>query len=723
MDRLNWYVNRLRAMSVFEIFFRVQQRLQSEKERFSIKSLNLSPGESETPSANFSRLSFRHLFLEWDCKVFRNRFPEEVNSILESARAILADKVTFFGYKEVILKHPFDWHYDPVLERKWPEGVFYADIDHRWGGAKTIWELSRHQHLVTLAQAFFLTKNQEYLKALEDYLESWLDQDPPLTGVHWTSGLELSMRIISWVWVDSLIGEVTLRPGLKVKWEGSILAHGKYLENHLSRYSSANNHLIGEALGLFLVGLFVPGWHRSGFWRREGLKILEMELLKQINPDGTSAEQSTHYLGFVLDMYLLFVSVAKANQVELSETTYARLEKIGEFLMAIMDTDGQVQAIGDEDGGFAYRLSGEDVNLVLSRLASLAIICNRPDFKKISPAFDSRSWWLFGERSLGEFASPPEVEQDKTNFYAFPIGGYWILRSGLGSEEKHLVFDCGTLGYLSLAAHGHADCLSVWLSLGGKPFLVDSGTYKYHEDLEWRRFFRGTSAHNTVCVDGADQSIQTGPTIWGSRAKQLFITSSQSEGIEWVEGQHDGYTRFPSPAIHRRGVAFIQRDYYVIVDWILGEGEHQIESTYHFPPGAAIDKLNDEAFKISVDGRVLFLLNPTEMSRMAQTVTGNEDPIQGWVSPRFWEKLPAPTLTYTLSGCCPRSFFTVIWPGERPLPVLHTYNVKTKTGVRFDLFGMHWRDHFFFDVAEPELPVTLGDDQCFERIGNRRASI
>src|SRR5207245_173758 len=98
---------------------------------------------------------------------------------------------------------------------------------------------------------------------------------------------------------------------------------------------------------------------------------------------------------------------------------------------------------------------------------------------------------------------------------AFPAGGYYVLGSDLDQPaEVRVIADCGPLGYLSIAAHGHADALSFTLSIAGDEVLIDPGTYAYHTHSGWRAHFRGTAAHNTVRIDGVDQSVPAGNFLW-----------------------------------------------------------------------------------------------------------------------------------------------------------------------------------------------------------------
>src|SRR5690606_4806822 len=103
-----------------------------------------------------------------------------------------------------------------------------------------------------------------------------------------------------------------------------------------------------------------------------------------------------------------------------------------------------------------------------------------------------------------------------------------------------------------IAAHGHADALSFTLSVDGRELFVDPGTYAYHTQARWRAYFRGTAAHNTVRVDGEDQSEPGGNFLWLRKARagcSLWLSSAQKDTFE---GWHDGYLRLPDPVKHRR---------------------------------------------------------------------------------------------------------------------------------------------------------------------------
>src|SRR4029079_15048583 len=145
-------------------------------------------------------------------------------------------------------------------------------------------------------------------------------------------------------------------------------------------------------------------------------------------------------------------------------------------------------------------------------------------------------------------------------------------------------FDCGDLGMLS-GGHGHADALSFTLFSDGKDLLIDPATAVYNGPPKWRNFFRSTRAHNTVVVDGRDQSEPGGTFSWRRKAASRVISSHALPGMHYIEGEHDGYMRLRQGVIHRRRLMFVRSSYWIVVDELNGSGDHTFDFLYHFAPG------------------------------------------------------------------------------------------------------------------------------------------
>src|SRR5262249_820859 len=412
---------------------------------------------------------------------------------------------------------------------------------------------NRHTHLVRLAQAYVLSSNTRYFDVIRRHLENWFISCPYRMGPNWASALEAAIRLINWSVTWQLLGgahsplfEDAEGARLRRSWLKSVYQHAEFVRGYFSFYSSANNHLIGEASGLFIAALTWPHWPRARYWLRVSKEILEREARLQNAPDGVNLEQAVSYQHFVLDLLLLSLLAGRANRQWFSVAYESRIEAMLEYLASIMDSGGNVPMFGDSDDALVVNFAqGSALSPYRALLAMGAILFQRDDFRAKAGKLDDKARWLRGGQADGLFArqTEPRTRLLPTR-QAFCKGGYYILGCDFETDsEIRLVVDAGPLGYRSIAAHGHADALALTLSLGGMEFLIDPGTYAYHTQRLWRAYFRGTAAHNTVAVDGRDQSETGGSFMWLRKARAACSVWSSTAQKDWFEGWHDCYVR------------------------------------------------------------------------------------------------------------------------------------------------------------------------------------
>ncbi|HYM99420.1 MAG TPA: alginate lyase family protein, partial [Aestuariivirgaceae bacterium] len=484
---------------------------------------------------------------------------------ISAANEILAGKLRVFALEYFAGEKP-RWNLDPKTGREAPL-VFGKALDYRdeslVGDIKYLWEPNRHLHLVTLAQAWRLSGEQRYLDGIRCHIESWLDQCPYPMGPNWTSSLELAIRLINWSFVWQLIGgqasPLFSNAGgrlLRARWLESIYRHMHFVRGNFSKYSSANNHLIGEAAGLFIAATMWPHWRESKRWARQAGSILEREILLQNCADGVNREQAISYQQFVLDFLLMAALAGRANGHDFSERYWKRIEAMMEFLASIMDARGNVPMIGDADDGFVVGMSQEQRFCPYrSLLATGTVLFRRGEFKVKAGWLDDKTRWLLGPDAETVFKTVTIDEVVLPIRRAFPEGGYHILGSDFETDrEIRLVVDSGPLGYLSIAAHGHADALAFTLSVGGHEFLIDPGTFAYHTEQAWRDYFRGTAAHNTVVVDEQNQSTIGGNFMWLQKANSVCEIWESKIDSDRFAGWHDGYMQLNDRVLHRREI-------------------------------------------------------------------------------------------------------------------------------------------------------------------------
>ncbi|WEZ85859.1 heparinase II/III family protein (plasmid) [Rhizobium sp. 32-5/1] len=221
------------------------------------------------------------------------------------------------------------WQLDPITGGFWPgSGAYCFDIAYRHeralGDIKYVWEFNRLQFLQPLAADAALTGNLAAIAAIEAAVSSWYEGNPPFRGICWNSGIELSLRSISLLIVMSLCGEALSAATIE-KIRTILHAHQVWMARYPSRFSSANNHLVAEAAGLFLISLAMPELPRSSRLHAQSRRILTEEACKQILADGVGSEQSPSYGAFTAEFLLLCCFAADATGRPLPAVIAARL--------------------------------------------------------------------------------------------------------------------------------------------------------------------------------------------------------------------------------------------------------------------------------------------------------------------------------------------------------------------------------------------------------------
>ena len=493
LETVRWYVSRLRSMQPAEIVWRARSAATLPLD------WALAKKRSAAPAPCWAALR-------------RASYPVQMHN-----SGAPMENIRVFNL-EFPIEFEFDWHRDYYYGKQL-ECRFAGALNIRDAAVvsdiKYVWEPSRHQHLSALAFAVTAEKHADYIVRS---LNSWLAANPYLYGVHWTSSLELAERLISWVLLYPRIADNVARDEeFRRRWLDSIYHHLTRISRRLSLYSSANNHLIGELVGLFVGSSCFDFWPECSHWRKLAQELLEREIRLQVGEDGVGREQAMSYHLFTMELFLLAYAIGRNTRCPFSAEYADRLRGMAAFLDTVATSGGDLPWYGDSDDARGFLLSEDENALeVTTQLAGLL--------------FEESRWLRFRRTPT---AAATALVPDLVSRLNQEIEGSFASRelfadAGLACVRTHdesvcLLMDFGPLGFTSIAAHGHADALSLWLSIGDEYFLVDAGTYAYHSHPEWRTFFRSTAAHNTARVDGRDQSEMTGRFLWGAKANARLL--------------------------------------------------------------------------------------------------------------------------------------------------------------------------------------------------------
>ena len=580
------------------------------------------------------------------------------DALMAAAERVIAGHHTLFDLDDFDLGDPPQWNRDPFTQRvtapRRASTIDYRD-ERVVGNIKYLWEVNRHLHLPTLAQAYALTGDARYALAIQRHVDSWIEQCPVGRGANWVSALELAIRLINWSITWQLIGGARAKlfadatgEEFRERWLRSIYEHARMVTNNLSRFSSANNHLIGEAAGVYVAASTWPLWPKMRAWGDRCREILEEQCQLQNAPDGGNREQAFGYQTFVLDFLLLAGLAARARGEDFSPLYWRRLEVMIDFLASMTDNAGRLPMLGDADDGYVVGLAHEPgFSSHGSLLATGAVLFERPDLAAKAGVLDGKTVTLLGVQAMRRFAYlRGRARSGFRTQRQFSESGYYLLGTDFDTpDEVRLLVDAGPLGYLSIAAHGHADALAFLLSIGAHEILVDAGTYAYHTDPKWRRYFRSTRAHNTVSIDGQDQSLQAGNFMWTEHAAARCIEFEGGGELQRFIGEHNGYARLADPVVHRREITFdAARQLIEVTDMLRCEGEHRAQRAWHFAEDCQVET-DGTGLRIT-SGGVRVSMEPLEALAGVEIHRGGNAQQGGWVSRRFGRKSPSATVVW-----------------------------------------------------------------------------
>jgi hypothetical protein len=613
------------------------------------------------------------------CALWRRRLPEEAAAAVEQAEQICRYRFDLLGYENVFCGAEIDWHRDPVhghplprkpwfklLRRLRPSGAARADC-------RIIWELNRHQHLVTLAKAYRLTGNGKYVTEVFCQWRHWHAQNPYPMGVNWVSSREVSLRSLAWLWLYFLLADAPqLPPGFHKEWLQALGVNGRHIERYAVQQAGANARLLAEGVALFFIGVLCPELVAAERWRQRGWSIVLREAERhavacdEAHGERARLEQSTGEHVQRLDLFLHACILASLNQIAVPAAFERMLENMLEIL-CLLGRAGAPPRLGGSEGGRVFDSHRNRPEHLLDPLSTGAILFGRGDFKAVAGDLREETLWLLGIAGVSEFdhlarQSPPQGAA------ALVASGLYLMQTE--DPEQQLVLDARPQNAIS-AACGQAAALSMSVNREGRALLIDPSLPASGERTWERNRLRRAHVHNTLLVESIEHPREVGFPA-GSKPPSVNVEGWISgHNFELFAGSHDGYSRPGVAIVHRRWIFSRTGQFWLVRDQALGEGMYALGLFWHLCP--ELSRYNGMSGMFAqAEGEGGLRVSAVEGHGWSQEIR------QSWWSPVYGRKEPLNVLRFSTVAELPAEFVTLL----APAPDAASYAEGNLTAIR-----------------------------------------
>lgn len=565
---------------------------------------------------------------------FRSPRPVHVDLVVDAEEctpqrldALMAGRFEFNGETHA-LPDPIDWLRNPS-----------DDVE---------WHILLHKfyYAAGLGQRYQATGDAACARRWADLIDSWMQQTP----VGFIAADVTGRRVQNWIYSTRAFVAHGVRhvapvdAGFFRRMLESLHAQVEFLCANLT---PKRNHRTLELYAIFLAGVAFPEMARAAHWRAFAMEQTLVNMRADLLPDGVHCELSTDYHHLAVRNWLHVRTLAVRHGVPVPGEMDALLEHALNFALHVHKPDGKIPSLSDGD-----------VRSFLPLLAQGAELFRRDDMR-----------WVATQGLRG---TPP-----CETLMHFRDSGYTVVRSHWGTgpqdfrDAQFLVLDSGPLGE---GNHGHFDALSFELAAHGRSLVVDPGRYTYSEagDINWRVRFRGTSAHNTVCVDGRHQTrYAPKPVKEASRHAQgsvrhriggpapdtALLELAQAPGLTLLQARAASHEY---DAVHERTVVFVDQRYWIVSDVLRAPTPHEYTLNFQLHEGAQgrATLAREGAWRMDCPGLTMLVADhPEQRVSLAES----------WVSQRYGHKAAAPALRAQVQADTLR-FDTVLLPWADAAP-------------------------------------------------------
>ena len=415
----------------------------------------------------------------------------------------------------------------------------HPEKSHLWN-----FNLQYLEFLIPLAAAYRETKDEKYYTCFRDYCERWISDNADGKGDGWHP-YTISLRLTNlWICLDGFDGRVQEDQTFFPKLTDSMYAQYLHLQKKLELHLLGNHYL--ENLKAVMLGALY--FKEPGIYAEYKSRFQE-ELKEQVLPDGVHYERSIMYHKIVLeDVMRAAKGVKDADQLLYQELT-ALLQPMTDAMYSLEEGMGHTPLFND---------SGDNVaRSMLSLLAALR----------------------------EEFSIAPVSKN------AFPDAGYYCLRQ----QGMKILMDAGEIAPDYMPGHGHCDGLSFELSVDQSPIFVNSGTGQYQGGL--RGYFRSTRAHNTVVIEGEEQS-----ECWGEHRVARRISQVSGDcGADWIHGE-----LVTATGRHQKRTILVDDQNVIVKDQVTGKAQAYL----HLAPDYEYEEQDGQVLVKAADDKVICRIVP-----------------------------------------------------------------------------------------------------------------
>ena len=599
-------------------------------------------------------------------------YPNAVTTILDGANALRQHKFSLFSLYPIQADTPIIWNksYELGAETVWEPGRTYLRAPLTEDAARDIyfvWELNRHRHFLDLGQAYWCTQDEAYAELFCGQIGSWIEQNPYPLSVNWIEPYEVALRGIFW-----LLGYAFFLPAAALNepffchFFHTLLVHGHAIYDSLQHASAGDDKrtILAQATFLHLFGTVFPEYLQSKTWTQFSWDILQWR--SPLLSLESLREESFSALITEIELYGLVLLLRKQNRYHQPPNLLEGLTSLIESLAMFLKPNGQFCRIGEEPLRLLFTGMFTPPTTFRALFVMATLLLKNDTFAVLGQEFDASLVWWFGKEGRDEFASlpkthPPHIAPESSS------NAYTVMRSGWTPESSYCLFMAGIQKSDAAAELQHGAPLSFELAVAGHDYLIDSGPYAFHPNDSWNHYFRSLQAHNCITVDRISHF-----NFVEHQVACLFDHWLSTPTFDFVSGYHTGFEDLAQPIRHRRSIFFYKPNYWILSDFLTGQGQHLFDQYFHFPPiRLNVDFMNKCVdIQLSQDRHfVLMPLNPTELD--VAISTGGESPDSGWISGGYKNKIQASVIKYGKHTSAPTSFHTLLYAyqHEQTLPI------------------------------------------------------